>query len=160
MMPAYVVHRSAPAPGTVSVQPLTPPVVGGTLAEMVPPVPTTADVLTLAGYGLGLAWCLGGPTWMGLVSILLDELDGRVARALNQSSERGSALDWGADVTLTSFASMRLGQSLGSAEVGVAASLPLLYLQAHLRGKGIRPTVGSMRALLMLATMAIEHTRK
>ena len=129
------------------------------LAKFVPPVPNTGDVLTLAGYGLGLAWALGGPTWMGLASIVLDELDGRVARALNQTSERGSSLDWGADVTLTAFSSLRLGRALGSPTAGVLASLPFLYAQAHLRGQNIRPTVGSLRAVLMLATMAIEHTR-
>ena len=72
------------------------------------PAPTLADLVTVTGYGLGLWWAFGGPTWAGLSSIVLDELDGPIARAMGQTSERGSALDWGADVSLTAVAGLRL----------------------------------------------------
>lgn len=46
------------------------------------PLFTAADGVTLAGLGLGLWWSLGGPAWAGLGSLVADELDGRLARAL------------------------------------------------------------------------------
>lgn len=120
------------------------------------PVPTLADLVTATGYGLGLWWAFGGPTWAGLSSIVLDELDGPIARAMGQTSERGSALDWGADVSLTGVSALRLGQATGKPVAALAAAPALLYGQAHLRGSGYRPPLGSARAVLMLATMAVE----
>lgn len=120
------------------------------------PVPTLADLVTATGYGLGLWWAFGGPTWAGVTSIVLDELDGPIARAMGQTSERGSALDWGADVSLTAVSALRLGQATGKPVAALGAAPVLLYGQAHLRGQGYRPPLGSARAVLMLATMAVE----
>ncbi len=120
--------------------------------------PSLADSVTLVSYGLGMWWTMGGPRWAGVASIVGDEIDGRIARATNTTSERGSALDWGADVTLTPLALMRLGRSINQEHPTVAllAAPPLLYMQATLRSNNYRPAFGSVRAAVMLSSMAIE----
>lgn len=117
------------------------------------------DAVTIGGYALGLWWAVGGPTWAGAASILADELDGRIARAMTATTEHGSALDWGADVTLTPFAMARLSRELGYGNAGLALAPPVLYAQAVMRGDGWRPPVGSARAAVMLAAM-IAHESK
>lgn len=124
--------------------------------------PTLADALTLGGYGLGLYWSLGGPNWTGVVSLLLDEVDGRVARKMGQSSVRGGNLDWGADVALTPLALLRLGRETGHVTAALVAAPVVLYAQAELRAQGYRPPIGSARAAITLAAMAvnIQKTKK
>lgn len=124
-----------------------------------PLAPTLPDVVTLASYGLGLWWCLGGPTWAGVASMLGDELDGRLARATKQTSERGGHLDWGADVALTPLALLRLGKTVGNVPLAMAAAPPLLLLQADMRARGERPAIGSARAAIMIAAMIAEKLR-
>lgn len=121
------------------------------------PLFTAADGVTLAGLGLGLWWSLGGPAWAGLGSLVADELDGRLARALGETSAHGELLDWGTDLLLTPAALGRLAAELDVTRpaAAVATTAPLLlWVQAHLRARGLRPSVGSLRALLMLAAMA------
>ncbi len=125
-----------------------------------PTAPTLPDLVTLTGYGLGLWWCLGGPTWAGVASMLSDELDGRLARATRQTSERGSHLDWGADVTLTPLALLRLGRTVGNVPLAMAAAPPVLLLQADLRARGERPAIGSARTAIMLAAMVAERMNR
>ena len=121
------------------------------------PTLTGADVITLGGYGLGLWWAADGPTWAGLLSILADELDGPVARATGTATAHGSALDWGADVALVPAALARLGRELGVGSMpGLLASPVVLLAQSHLRAQGERPSVGSARALVMLAAMGTQ----
>lgn len=122
--------------------------------------PTPADVITLLSFGLGAWWAIGGPTWAGVASIIGDELDGRLARAMEQSSERGSALDWGSDIALTSMTLMKLGHITGHQHLALAAAVPTLYAQATLRAKGWRPPFLSARAVLMLATMLVEQAKR
>jgi phosphatidylglycerophosphate synthase len=50
---------------------------------------TLANGISLSGYALGIWWLAGGPSWAAVASILADELDGRVARAMNQASCMG-----------------------------------------------------------------------
>lgn len=123
-------------------------------------VPTLADVVTVTGYGLGLWWASGGPAVAGLVSIALDEVDGRIARGTGTCSARGSALDWAGDVALTPLVLARLGRSVGHEGAALAVAPVVLYAQAHARGKGWRPPVLSARAVLMLATMGLEVMRQ
>lgn len=121
---------------------------------------TLPDLVTLTGYGLGLWWAAGGPTWAGLVSIAADEVDGRLARATNTTTAHGSALDWGADVALVPPTFARLGSALGVGRTaGLVASPVALYAQSRLRAEGERPSVGSVRAFAMLATMGLEAWR-
>jgi len=122
--------------------------------------PSLPDILTLTSYGLGLWWCLGGPTWAAIGSMIGDELDGRLARATKQTSERGSALDWGADVALTPLALARLGRETGHVALALAAAPPFLFLQAEMRSKGERPAIGSARAAIMTMAIVAEHLKK
>lgn len=134
---------------------LAPPRTG---ALALPPIPrpSAADVITMAGYGLGLWWCVGGPTWAAVGSIVLDEIDGRLARATGTTSERGSLLDWGQDVTLIPLALRRLGNAVGHPNAPLLAAPPILYLQASARAEGLRPVIGSARAAIMLGAIALE----
>lgn len=118
---------------------------------------TLADVVTLVGYGLGLWWCVGGPTWAGLGSIACDEIDGRLARAMGTASKHGAELDWGADVILTPLALRRLGAALKHPNLALVAAPPILYAQANLRAEGRRPTFGSARAAIMVGAMILER---
>lgn len=120
---------------------------------------TAPDVVTLAGYGLGVWWGLGGPAWAGLASVAADEVDGRLARATGAATEHGGALDWGADVALTPLALYRLGGALGHPRAALLAAPPVLYVQALLRTASWRPSVGSARAVLTVAAIGVEYVR-
>ncbi|KKN38330.1 hypothetical protein LCGC14_0754750 [marine sediment metagenome] len=101
------------------------------------------NAITAAGYALGLWWLIGGPAWAALVSILADELDGRIARAMGTTSEFGSKFDWTTDVVLTAA-------TLQKMRAPVWAILLTTIGQVALRDRGFRPTFGSARAALML----------
>jgi hypothetical protein len=123
-------------------------------------VPSGADLITLSSFSLGLWWCVGGPMWAGLLSILFDELDGRYARATGTTSERGAQLDFAADMTLTPLALMRLSQTMGFGPAyGLIASPMVLYSQATLKAEGYHPRFGSARAVVMLTAMGIQIVR-
>lgn len=121
---------------------------------------TLADAVTLTGYGLGVWWSIGGPTWAGLASIVADEVDGRLARATGTTTEHGSSLDWGADVALTPLALMRLGNELGRPGLAPLAAAPVLFAQAMLRASSVRPVFGSARAAVTLAAIGVRYARK
>ena len=121
---------------------------------------TMADTVTLAGYGLGVWWSLGGPTWAGVASLVADEVDGRLARATNTTTDHGSSLDWGADVALTPLALSRLGRELGAPSLAPLAAPPVLFTQAMLRSADWRPSFGSARAMVTLAAIAVHETKK
>lgn len=104
------------------------------------------NAITLSGYAAALAWLAGGsPAWV-LWSLAADELDGEVARATGEASSLGAELDWGVDICLAAVMSIRLG-------AWWAAPL-LLFGQTMLHDDGIRPHVGSARALGMIAALA------
>lgn len=111
------------------------------------------NAITLGGYGLGFWWIAGGPSWAAIVSILADEIDGAVARKLDQTSEVGRELDWGADVALASLTLLRLGAPAWAAALALGG-------QAVLHAEGSRPPVGSLRAVLMVVTMVKEAREK
>lgn len=124
-----------------------------------PPV-TAADLVTISGYAAGIWWSVGGPTWAALYSLVADELDGPIARDRGTAGPQGADLDWGADVALTPLALMRLGRSSGHPQLAVASAPAILAVQARLRSQGIAPPIGSARAAIMLATIAIEQYQK
>jgi len=69
---------------------------------------TLPNLITSAGYGLGLWWALGnGPGWAALASLVLDEVDGAAARALGQESEVGRVYDAEVDTVLAALAANR-----------------------------------------------------
>lgn len=112
---------------------------------------TLPTAVTILGYALSLAWIAGAPWWIGVLGILADEVDGRLARARGETTAYGGELDYAADVTLTGLSAVKL---LGPA--GLAA-LPLVTMyQARMRSEGERPTVGSARAAMMAAKMVIR----
>lgn len=105
---------------------------------------TIPNLLTFGGIVSSTAWLLGGSGWWAILGLVLDEIDGRVARALNQTSEFGSKFDWAGDVAINAATMVQLG---GSA----AALMPaVLTAQAALREKGIRPSFGSARMITTL----------
>lgn len=122
--------------------------------------PTLPDLITLTSYGLGIWWSFGGPRWAAFLSVLGDELDGRIARLTNTATERGSSLDWGTDVALVPLSLFRFGKTIGHPYLAMALAPPILFSQAHMRGKGYRPAFGSPRAFIMLSTVFLEWMQK
>lgn len=60
--------------------------------------------VTLCGLGLGLFGVVTRNPWLLGASLLLDAVDGAVARALHACSVFGSFLDWTTDCFLCSYA--------------------------------------------------------
>ena len=115
------------------------------------------NAITLGGYALGLWWALGGPTWAGLGSIAADEVDGRLARAIDATSEYGGNLDLMVDTALVPMSLMRLGTATGTGLWPVVAAPLILAHQAALKTAGERPQIGSWRALIMASAMLAEY---
>ena len=121
---------------------------------------TAADLITLTGYAAGIWWSVGGPTWSAFYSMIADELDGPAARSMGTAGKQGADLDWGADVALTPLALMRLGRTIGQPQLTIATAPLVLAVQARLHSQGWAPPIGSARAGVMLATIAIEQYQK
>ena len=122
-------------------QPTSPLALSSDAATNVP------NAITLASLVLGVWWIYDGPDWAAVTSVVLDEADGRVARATGQTSNFGSSYDWGVDVVLTALALHKVG-----------APWPLIPAvttgQVVLREEGFRPAVLSARGLVMLYGVA------
>jgi len=104
------------------------------------------NAITIGGYVCQLVWIMGGPWPLALVGLLADEADGRVARAVDETSDFGSLLDWGVDMTLTGLCAVK---------AGLGWSLPVTTIaQVMLRQRGVAPTVGSARALYTVIALA------
>jgi hypothetical protein len=119
-----------------------------------------SDVVTITGYGLGLWWCSGGPGWAALASMGCDELHGAIARRMGTTSESGAAMDWGADIALTPLALLRLSKDLNRPELAAVGAPVALAIQAKMKASNFRPPVLSARALVMLAALAVEASKK
>lgn len=115
-----------------------------------PPAPdagafTLPNAVTLAGAALTAWWLRGGPKWAAVAGLLADEIDGRLARATGTTSRIGATLDWATDVSLNAVVMDRLG---------LAAALPVvLPVQVAMHAEGIRPAIGSLRAVSTLALL-------
>lgn len=105
------------------------------------------NALTAGSLASGVWWAFGGPWYAAIASCLLDELDGRLARATGQTSRFGGLYDWGGDVALTALSLGRLGAPWAIPVVTTA--------QVALRHRGYRPKVGSARAALMAGGVAL-----
>lgn len=99
------------------------------------------NALTLTGVAMTVGWLAGGSPWLAVAGLVIDEVDGRLARATGQETEIGSQLDWASDIALNAAISVRLG--------GAALyTLPIvLASQVVLRNKDWRPSIGSARAV-------------
>lgn len=105
---------------------------------------TVPNLLTFGGIAASTAWLLGGSGWWAILGLALDEIDGRVARAMNQTSEFGSKFDWGGDVAINAATMTKLGGPY-------AVALPVVVAgQAALREDGFRPSFGSARMITTL----------
>lgn len=100
------------------------------------------NAITISGYAATIAWLGGAHPAFAIYGIVADEADGRVARATGETSDYGGLLDWAVDITLTGLVLARLGWTW--------ALLGITPMQAYLRQRGYRPTVGSTRAVLTL----------
>ena len=118
------------------------------------------NMITLGGYALGIWWAIGGPTWAGLASIAADEVDGRLARSLDATSEYGGTLDLMVDTALVPMSLLRLGEATGTGAASLFGAPLILAYQAGLRARGYRPEIGSARAVIMLAAMAAEYLKR
>ena len=105
---------------------------------------TLPNVLTVAGIASSVVWLAGGSGWWALLGLILDELDGRIARATGQTSELGSSLDWAGDVAINAATIVKLGPPF-------IYALPVVMTgQMILRDEGTRPSIGSARAVTTL----------
>ena len=105
---------------------------------------TLPNLLTFGGIAASTAWLLGGSGWWAILGLALDEIDGRVARAMNQTSEFGSKFDWGGDVAINAATMTKLGGPY-------AVALPVVVAgQVALREDGFRPSFGSARMITTL----------
>lgn len=106
---------------------------------------TLPNAVTLTGAALTAWWLSGGPAWAALAGLVADEVDGRIARATGTTSEIGKTLDWATDVSLNAVVMDHLGLS---------AALPVvLPVQVALHHEGVRPAIGSLRAVSTLALL-------
>lgn len=109
---------------------------------------TVANTVTLTGYAAALGWLFGGPAWLAWYSIAADELDGRVARFMNEPTEYGGQLDYAVDVTLTGALAIKLGVPW--------ALMFITPAQAYFRYKGDKPVFGSFRAAMMSVALFLK----
>lgn len=113
------------------------------------------NLITFAGFSLGVGWATGGPDWMALASVVADELDGYSAGALDQKTEFGANMDWATDFALLPMVWQRL-------------DLPFRYYPAVAMGQmaarhmGIKPGrfVPSIRSALMLFDVGRRALKK
>lgn len=122
-------------------------------AVALPSLVNIPNAITAIGYALGLWWIAGGPAWAALVSIVADELDGRIARATGTTSEFGSKFDWTTDVVLTAATLQKMRAPVWIILAGTIG-------QVALRDRGIRPEFGSARAALMLIEVVRTWLRR
>lgn len=110
------------------------------------------NAMTLIGYGCSIYWLMGGSSWFAIASIMLDELDGLIARHAQQTTTYGSLLDWGTDIVLTGLVGNRLG---------ILPAIPFITAaQVYLREHNTKPAFGSARAGLTAAVLIKEATLK
>lgn len=96
------------------------------------------NAVSLAGLAAGVGWVATSNPWLGIASILADELDGHVARETGETSAYGSELDYAIDIALTGAVFLK---------IGLPWLLPIVVpLQAWLRTNGAAPSFGSARA--------------
>jgi hypothetical protein len=113
------------------------------------------NLITMTGFSLGVAWAAGGPDWMGLASVALDDVDGYVARKYGQASKFGGLLDWATDQVLTPLVWHRM-------DLPFRFYPPVALGQIAARHYGIKPTgwVPSLRGGLMLFDIGRRYLKR
>lgn len=116
------------------------------------PALNAPNVITLGGYVATIAWLMGASKAWGVVGLIADEVDGRVARATKTATDYGSLLDWATDLTLTGAVAYK---------ANLLWSLPpVTAIQAYLRQEGVAPAVGSARAVYTIIALLQKDQNK
>jgi len=116
------------------------------------------NILTMVSLGLcglsGIAGAVGflaTATWLYIAAGVLDILDGRLARATEQSSQAGAFLDsvsdrWGELLVLAGLAwYLRMTPWMAAAMLAIAGSMMVSYTRARGEGLGIKLDGGTMQ---------------
>lgn len=98
------------------------------------------NAVSIAGYASTIAWLMGAHPAFAIAGIVADEIDGPIARKTGQTTDYGSLLDWGIDLTLTGAVAMKVGLA--------PLLLAITPVQIWMRQNDIAPTFGSARAAL------------
>ncbi len=98
------------------------------------------NAVSLAGYASTIAWLMGAHPAFAIAGIVADEIDGPIARSRGETTDYGSLLDWGIDLTLTGAVAVKVGLT--------PLLLAITPLQIWMRQNGHAPTFGSARAAL------------
>lgn len=107
---------------------------------------SVADLVTLAGYACGAAWALGGPAWLGVASIVADEVDSHVAKHAKCEAVMSKKLDTAVDFAMTSLALQHM-------KAPTVAFPLVLATQTAMKTNNWELPVGSVRSYTMLAAI-------
>ena len=118
------------------------------------PKPNLATAVTIGGYAASLAYIATNNPALGVIGVVADEIDGRVARAMGQTSSFGREMDYAVDLTLTGLTAYR---ALGN--IGLAVLPIVTTFQAVIRAAGLRPSFLSARALFTGAAILRSMVR-
>ncbi len=110
------------------------------------------NLLSTAGLASAIAWLLGGGPWWAVASIVLDEMDGTVARMTGQTSAFGAEYDSAIDMCLQGAVAVKVGCPW--------LLLVTVPLSVHQKIQGGKPAFGSWRAIGMMAGMALNKNAR
>ena len=114
---------------------------------------TLPNMISLASFGMGVAWALGKSDGWGIASIVTDELDTWVADQTGGGGPFADLFDWATDLALTPMVWRRVGLPMRFLPVVTAT-------QIGLRHYGWKPPAGSLRSALMAFQIARNAIRK
>ncbi len=110
------------------------------------------NVASTAGLACAIAWLCGAGPGYAVASIILDEVDGIIARATGQTSSFGGEYDSAIDMCLQGAVAVKIGQPWI-----LLITVPLSVAQ---KDDGVRPAFGSWRALGMIYALATGQSPK
>ncbi len=110
------------------------------------------NITSTAGLACAIAWLCGGGPGFAVASIILDEMDGTIARATGQTSKFGGEYDWAIDIALQGAVAVKIG-----APWALLVSIPA---SVAAREGDHRPPFGSWRAMGMVYALATGRSPK
>lgn len=122
-----------------------PNVVPRAFARRVPDA-NLPNAASTVGLACAVAWLMGAGPAYAVASIILDEVDGTLARMTGQTSSFGAEYDSAIDMALQGAVAMRIGCPLL-----LLATIPI-SVASKMRGE--KPMLGSWRALGMTYALA------
>lgn len=99
------------------------------------------NLVSTIGLGTAVAWLMGAGPGFAIVSIMLDEMDGTIARLTGQTTKFGAEYDFAIDMVLQGAAAVKIG-----APWLLLVTVPL---STSFKASGKRPWFGSFRANMM-----------